>query len=84
MIPTIEKSEKFQEEISTYNQKIMSAADEQTKKEATMLLKSLIVEIKKIDRYHENILETRSLPSAVNDCRLKATEIRKKLHQLLS
>jgi hypothetical protein len=83
MIPSIEKSEKFQQEISSCFEKISLISDEKKRNDATNLLKNLILEVRRIDSFHENILQTRSLPSSVNDSRLKSTDIRKKLNQLL-
>jgi hypothetical protein len=76
------KSQRFQTEYQTYQSKIEKISDENIKNQATVLLKTLVVEIKKLDSQHQDMFSGNQIPMGLGDVRNNITSIRKKIDRL--
>jgi hypothetical protein len=76
------KSQRFQTEYQTYQSKIEKISDENIKNQATVLLKTLVVEIKKLDSQHQDMFSGNQIPMGLGDARNNITSIRKKIDRL--
>jgi hypothetical protein len=76
------KSQRFQEEYQTYQTKIEKISDENIKNQATVLLKTLVNEIKKLDSQHQDMFSGNQIPMGLGDARNNITSIRKKIDRL--
>jgi hypothetical protein len=76
------KSQRFQEEYQTYQTKIEKISNEDIKNQATVLLKTLVNEIKKLDSQHQDMFSGNQIPMGLGDVRSNITNIRKKLDKL--
>ena len=76
------KSQRFQEEYQTYQTKIDKISNEDIKNQATVLLKTLVNEIKKLDSQHQDMFSGNQIPMGLGDARNNITSIRKKIDRL--
>jgi hypothetical protein len=76
------KSQRFQEEYQTYQTKIEKISDENIKNQATVLLKTLVNEIKKLDSQHQDMFSGNQIPMGLGDARNNITSIRKKIDKI--
>ena len=76
------KSQRFQEEYQMYQTKIEKISNEDIKNQATVLLKTLVNEIKKLDSQHQDMFSGNQIPMGLGDVRSNITNIRKKLDKL--
>ena len=83
MLPTIERSEKFQNEYNNFSSRIDAITDENVKAELNLLLKNLVFEVRAIDKQHDELMTKHQLPSMVTELRTKIMDIRKRLSKRL-
>jgi hypothetical protein len=76
------KSQRFQEEYQTYQIKIKNITNEDVRNQATILLKTLVNEIKKLDNQHQDMFAGNKMPMGLSDARSNVLTIRKKLDKL--
>jgi hypothetical protein len=76
------KSQRFLEEYQTYQTKIDKISNEDIKNQATVLLKTLVNEIKKLDSQHQDMFSGNQIPMGLGDVRSNITNIRKKIDRL--
>jgi hypothetical protein len=76
------KSQRFQEEYQMYQTKIEKISNEDIKNQATVLLKTLVNEIKKLDSQHQDMFSGNQIPMGLGDVRSNITSIRKKIDRL--
>jgi cell fate regulator YaaT (PSP1 superfamily) len=77
------KSQRFQAEYQTYQDKIKNIANEDVRNQAIGLLKTLVNEIKKLDNQHQEMFSGNKMPMGLSDSRTNVVTIRKKLDKLL-
>lgn len=76
------KSPRFQAEYQVYQNKIERISNSDIKNQATILLKTLVSEIKKLDSQHQEMFSGNQLPMALGDVRNSIVTIRKKIDKL--
>lgn len=81
MLPTIEKSERFQLEYKTYQEKISAVQDENTKAEMAGLLKELLFAVRSLDDQHSDFLLGKNFTTPVSGMRERIAELRKTLNK---
>lgn len=79
----LQSNERFQKDVSTYNEIINSMADSHEKLEAKKLLNDLIYEVKNIDNMFLDMVYSKQLPSLGNEFKQKIVVIRKKLDSIV-
>jgi hypothetical protein len=77
------KSQRFQAEYQTYHAKIEKITNSDTKNQATILLKTLVNEVRKLDNQHQEMFSGNQVPMGLSDARGGIVSIRKKLDTLL-
>jgi hypothetical protein len=77
------KSERFQKEYQDYYAKIEQITSSETKNQATILLKTLVNEVRKLDNQHQEMFAGNRVPMGLSDARSGIVSIRKKLDTLL-
>jgi hypothetical protein len=77
------KSQRFQAEYQTYHAKIEKITNSDTKNQATILLKTLVNEVRKLDNQHQEMFSGNQVPMGLSDARSGIVSIRKKLDTLL-
>lgn len=77
------KSQRFQEEYRIYCDKIEKITSADIKNQATILLKTLINEVKTLDNQHQEMFAGNQIPMGLSDVRSSVISIRKKLDTLL-
>ena len=77
------KSQRFQEEYQTYCAKIDKIINGDIKNQATILLKTLVNEVRKLDNQHQEMFAGNQIPMGLGDVRSSIVSIRKKLDTLL-
>ena len=77
------KSQRFQTEYQEYHAKIEKIANSDIKNQATILLKTLVNEVKKLDNQHQEMFAGNQVPMGLGDIRSGIVGIRKKLDTLL-
>lgn len=76
------KSQRFQAEYQTYQTKISKIVDEDVRNRATVLLKTLVNEIKKLDSQHQDMFAGNQIPLGLGDIRSNIVTIRKNIDKL--
>jgi hypothetical protein len=77
------KSQRFQAEYQTYHAKIEKITNGDTKNQATILLKTLVNEVRKLDNQHQEMFSGNQVPMGLGDARSGIVSIRKQLDTLL-
>ena len=77
------KSQKFQADYQAYYAKIEKIVDSDIKNQATILLKTLVNEVRKLDNQHQEMFNGNKAPSGLGDTRSSVVTTRKKLDILL-
>jgi len=77
------KSQRFQTEYQGYQTKIEKITSSEIKNQATLLLKTLINEVRKLDNQHQEMFSGNQIPMGLADVRSGIVGIRKKLNALL-
>ena len=77
------KSSRFQKEYQEYHAKIEQITSSDTKNQATILLKTLVNEVRKLDNQHQEMFTGNRVPMGLSDARSGIVSIRKKLDTLL-
>ena len=77
------KSQRFQKEYQEYYAKIEQITSDDTKNQATILLKTLVNEERKLDNQHQEMFNGNKAPSGLGDTRSSVVTARKKLDTLL-
>jgi hypothetical protein len=77
------KSQKFQADYQEYCAKIEQITSSETKNQATILLKTLVNEVRKLDNQHQEMFNGNKAPSGLGDTRSGVVTARKKLDTLL-
>jgi hypothetical protein len=77
------KSQRFQAEYQEYYAKIEQITSSDTKNQATILLKTLVNEVRKLDNQHQEMFNGNKAPSGLGDTRSGVVTARKKLDTLL-
>lgn len=77
------KSSRFQAEYQEYCAKIEQITSSETKNQATILLKTLVNEVRKLDNQHQEMFSGNQVPMGLSDARSGIVSIRKKLDTLL-
>jgi hypothetical protein len=77
----IKKSKTFQSDLARYSVIIESMPEGPIRTEVNRLLSSLIVEVRKMDEMHTEMIYTKQLPSMGQEFREKIGAIRKQLDQ---
>jgi hypothetical protein len=77
------KSSRFQAEYQEYCAKIEQITSSDTKNQATILLKTLVNEVRKLDNQHQEMFSGNQVPMGLSDARSGIVSIRKKLDTLL-
>ena len=78
------KSERFQIEYQSYYSRIEKITDDNVKKQATSLLKTLVSEVQKVDSQHQEMFAGNQIPTRLDDVRSSIVSVRKNLHTLLT
>jgi hypothetical protein len=84
MLPKIERSERFQAEYKSFQDKINSVEDENYRAELAGLLKDLLLSVRALDEQHIEITANQRFPVMINDLRDKVSDVRKTLTKKLS
>jgi hypothetical protein len=79
MLPTILKSERFQQEYKKYQSMIDELPDGALKTEMDQLLTKLVREIKSLDNGHLDMIMSRQIPVMAPDIRERITSLRRQL-----
>ncbi len=79
----IKKSKTFQSDLARYSTVIENMPEGPLRTEVNRLLSSLIVEVRKMDDMHNEMIYTKQLPSMGQEFREKIGTIRKQLDQKL-
>jgi hypothetical protein len=79
MLNTIENSEVFKKEFTTFSEKISRIQNETVKKELSSKLNELLKEVRQIDSQHRDIFDKKTISSTVPESRTKLMEIRRHL-----
>jgi cell fate regulator YaaT (PSP1 superfamily) len=77
------KSQRFQTEYQGYQTKIEKITDNNVKNQTTILLKTLVNEVRKLDNQHQEMFSGNQIPMGLSDVRSGIVSIRKKLDTLL-
>jgi hypothetical protein len=77
------KSQKFQADYQEYCAKIEQITSSETKNQATILLKTLVNEVRKLDNQHQEMFAGNQVPMGLSGARSGIVGIRKKLDTLL-
>jgi hypothetical protein len=77
------KSQRFQAEYQEYCAKIEQITSSETKNQATILLKTLVNEVRKLDNQHQEMFSGNQVPIGLSGARSGIVGIRKKLDTLL-
>lgn len=77
------KSQRFQTEYREYHAKIEKITSSETKNQATILLKTLVNEVMKLDNQHQDMFSGNKMPMGLGDVRSGIVGIRKKLDTVL-
>lgn len=80
---SLESSQRFKDDWNRYKTAKSTVKDESVKREIDSLLSSLLAEVKKIDQHHNDLLQSKLLPTGIEETRQRITEIRKKLDELI-
>ncbi len=83
MIPTIEKSERFQREYKRFKEQIDNIDAPQLKQDLSNLLDDLVIEVKKVDTAASSANVRFALTNNIPDSKNKIAEIRKRLTKKL-
>lgn len=75
----LQRTERFQKDVTRYRQSIDAMSNETDKNEATKLLNDLIYEVKNMDNMYVDMVYGKQLPTLGSEMREKITNIRKKL-----
>jgi hypothetical protein len=75
----LQRTERFQNDVSRYRQVIENITDEHAKIEATKLLNDLIYEVKNMDNMYLDMVYAKQLPTMGNEIREKIVSLRKQL-----
>ena len=78
------KSERFQIEYQSYYSRIEKITDDNVKKQATSLLKTLVSEVQKVDSQHQEMFAGNQIPTRLTDVKGSIISVRKNLHTLLT
>lgn len=76
-------SERFQNDLNAYKEKISTISDNNLKSNVENLVAKLISEVKKIDMQHEQMIIDRQMSSSGQDSKTKIIEIRKSIDKKL-
>jgi hypothetical protein len=79
----LQKSNRFQQDYQRYLDKIQQIPEGEFKQEANGLLNKLVVEVKKLDSMHIEMVITKQMPSIGSDMRQNILSIRQKLDNKL-
>jgi secreted Zn-dependent insulinase-like peptidase len=79
----LQKSNRFQQDYQRYLDKIQQIPEGEFKQEANGLLNKLVVEVKKLDSMHIEMVITKQIPSMGSDMRQNILSIRQKLDNKL-
>ncbi len=79
----LQKSNRFQKDYQRYLDKIQQIPEGEFKQEANGLLNKLVVEVKKLDSMHIEMVITKQMPSIGSDMRQNILSIRQKLDNKL-
>ena len=79
----LQKSSRFQKEYERYLTAINTMPDGPVKQESQQLLNKLILEIKKLDTMHMEMIYTKQMPSMGSDMKQDILTLRKKLDSKL-
>lgn len=83
MLPTIQRSERFQQEYKKYNEAISKVRDPQLKNELDQLLQKLVLEVQNFDKIHSEMLLSKQFSPNNTEFREKVTAIRRQLDRKL-
>jgi hypothetical protein len=75
------KSQRFQEELQRYREKIKNISNESVKKELENLINKLIKEVKMLDNYHQQLNTGKSLPIHAADTKNQISQLRKLINK---
>ena len=79
----LQKTERFQNDVKQYSERIEKLPDGQQKLEAKRLLNDLVYEVKNMDNMYLDMVYAKQLPSLGSEMRDKIISIRKKLDSKL-
>ena len=79
MLNTIENSEVFKKEFTMFSEKISRIQNETVKKELSLKLNDLLIEVRQIDSQHRDIFDKKTISSTVPESRTKLMELRRHL-----
>lgn len=79
----MESSEKFKKDLSRYNDAVNSMPTAESRKRLEYLIRSLVSEIRYLDSQHDELNISKTLPTTISDCRLKISDIRKQIENLI-
>lgn len=84
MLPTIQRTSRFQEDYKKFKTMIDSMPVGASKNEAEQLLNKLVNEIRQLDNYHNDMIQNRQLGAMSADIRDRIANLRKRLDKKLS
>mgnify|MGYP001548914685 CR=1 FL=1 len=80
---SLEKSKKFQDEYNGYLEKTKKVKTMRVRAELDQLLKQLLLQVKEIDKQHQQLAVKNTLSDSANISKIKLSETRKKIQKLL-
>ena len=83
MLPTIQKSERFKQELNEYQQVFEQMPDGAIKLELKSLIGKLVHSVKELDGQHMELALTRQLGVMTPDMRESITQTRKRLQTIV-
>ncbi len=83
MLPTVQKSERFQTELKEYQEVMSSMPDSEIKTEMKTLVGKLVNAVKELDSRHLDLAITRQLGVMAPDIRNSITHTRKRLQTIV-
>lgn len=84
MLPTIEKSDRFQKEYKAFKEQIDEISAPQLKQDLSNLLEDLVAEVRKVDLAASSSNIKFALTNNIPDAKNKIAEIRKRINKKLA
>lgn len=79
----LEKSEKFQKEYTSYQNKIEEISNDRVRTDLKVLVQTLLKQVRAIDKQHLDLMTKNARPEDISDSRSNVTETRRKIRNLI-
>ncbi len=84
MLPTIQRTDRFQEEYKKFKSVIDKMPNDSNKIEAERLLNKLVNEVRLLDRNHNDMIQNRQLGQMSAEIRERIVSLRKRLDKKIN